>query len=93
MKTKCLLLMLLFASILLSCGGGVQRSQTGSDNEAQGPLDFSAVWMAYQDNVYGYVGDNFERFYFLIDSMQVDAEDTLLYHVWGKYRIKWDIID
>ena len=93
MKTKCFLLMLLFASILLSCGGGVQRSQTGSDNEAQGPLDFSAVWMAYQDNVYGYVGDNFERFYFLIDSMQVDAEDTLLYHVWGKYRIKWDIID
>ena len=67
---------------LTSCGGNSQNV------EKEGPLDFSAVWTSHQDYVLGYVGENYQRFYFLIDSIRMDTEDTLHYHVWGKYRIK-----
>ena len=95
MKAKKFLLLLLSAATLLGCGGKQQRSQENTDeiaeNEVRQPLDFSSVWMAYQDNILGYVGENYERFYLLIDSIKVDTEDTLLYHVWGRYRIKYNM--
>lgn len=66
----------------ISCGGGSQN--IGNEE----PLDFSSVWTSHQDYILGYVGENYQRFYFLIDSIKMDTEDTLHYHVWGKYRIK-----
>lgn len=69
----------------LNCEGGHNDIENGK------PLDFSSVWTSYQDHIFGYVGDNYQRFYFIIDSIKTDAEDSLLYEVWGKYRIKNEI--
>ena len=72
--------MAIFSSF--SCEGVTQ------DNKLDIYLDFSAIWTSHQELVYGYVGVNYQRFYFLIDSIKIDEKDTLIYDVWGKYRIK-----
>ena len=55
----------------ISCGGGSQN--IGNEE----PLDFSSVWNSHQNHILGYVGENYQRFYFLIDSIKMDTEDTL----------------
>ena len=83
MKTKILFLVIIMTTFTSSSCGGSQHKE-----ESRKPLDFSTVWTSYQDDVLGYVGENYQRFYFLIDSVKPDIKDTLLYCVWGKYRIK-----
>ena len=86
MKNITFTLILVMAIITsLNCKGG------HCDIENEKPLDFSSVWTSYQDHIFGYVGENYQRFYFIIDSIKTDAEDSLLYEVWGKYRIKNEI--
>ena len=81
MKIKKLFL-LVTTFMTISCIG------SSHDCKNKEPMDFSAVWTSYQELVYGYVGENYQRFYFLIDSIKMSEKDTLLYDVWGKYRVK-----
>lgn len=71
-------------STSINCGSGQHYNN-------RTPLNFSSVWISYQENVLGYVGNDYQRFYFLIDSIKVNAVDTTIYDVWGKYRIKEQI--
>lgn len=78
---KILLLILFIISTFISCVASICNSKDSNT------LDYSSVWTCYQDDVLGYVGDNYQRFYFIIDSIKADSEVTLQYRVWGKYRL------
>lgn len=79
---KRIILILLMPSTLVCCGLNIHK-----DNELN-VLDYSSVWTCYQNDVLGYVGENYQRFYFLIDSIKANSKETLQYKVWGRYRIK-----
>lgn len=70
------------SSTLVCCGSNIHK-----DNNLN-VLDYSSVWTCYQNDVLGYVGENYQRFYFFIDSIKANSKDTLQYKVWGRYRIK-----
>ena len=51
-------------------------------------LNYSTVLLSYQEAVYGFVGDNYQRLYIHYDSIFPKDSSYLHYMVWGKTKIK-----
>lgn len=56
-------------------------------------IDYSHIWQSYQDEILGYIGDDFQRFRIRFLSIEQDKTDKTKYNVTGKTKVKNIICD
>lgn len=80
-------LYLFLATVLLHIFG-CHHSSVESSPEADGwlnDLDYAEVWMASQEHTYGYIGDDYQRFYICLDTIIKDKQAGSKYTTKGKW--------
>lgn len=55
------------------------------------PKDYSCIWMDKQDNVLGYIGNDFHRLQIHFLSIEQNEEEKTIYTVTGKTKVKNNI--
>ena len=83
MKQNLLLLFCLLPSIMGSCHGGDSKLF----HQSVMKLNYSIVFLSYQEAVYGFVGENYQRLYIHFDSISPKDSSYLNYLVFGKPMI------
>ena len=84
MKQKSILIIL---CSLITIIGLCHNQKNRHNNQDEKKLNFSSVLLSYQEAVYGFIGNNYQRFYIHFDSISPQDSSYMNYLVYGKIMI------
>lgn len=89
---KSLLALLLFAFSLSTHAIEEEKTVPKRQNDLT-TLDYSTIWLAEQDEIIGFIGDNYQRIRIRFLSVEQDKNNKTCYIVRGKSKVKDNICD